>query len=133
MPAAFCCLIPPSGLRPRRARASRWPTSRAGRQIPCIASACLAFYDSGLGARTRNNAKMRAFPRLLAAIAGCWLPAAALGYSVMLHDRLPDVFLSYPELGLEARAAVPDAASLAHFREQIYRLLVSTEDAELRA
>lgn len=76
---------------------------------------------------------MRAFPRLLAAIAGCWLPAAALGYSVMLHDRLPDVFLSYPELGLEARAAVPDAASLAHFREQIYRLLVSTEDAELRA
>lgn len=61
------------------------------------------------------------------------IPGAAFGYSVMLHDRLPDVLERDPALGTEVTAALPDEAGLERFRTQLYELLKSTENPELRA
>lgn len=73
------------------------------------------------------------FSRLLLIITGSLLPTAALAYSVMLHDRLPDVLMQDSTLGTKATAKVPDDAGLERFREQIYALFQSTEDPQLRA
>lgn len=76
--------------------------------------------------------RAQGFFRLLLIAAGWLWPAAGMAYSVMLHDRLPDVLMQDAALGVEATAAVPDDAGLERFRAQLYALLKSTEDAHLR-
>ena len=69
---------------------------------------------------------------LLALLFGPILPSVAWAYSVLLHDRLPDVLAADPELQLDQSASLPDEAGLTVFREQLYALFTTVSDADLR-
>jgi hypothetical protein len=70
---------------------------------------------------------------LLAVAFGFGVSGQVFAYSVMLHDRLPDVLAKDPALGVSETASLPDEAGLEKFRLRLYALFSETGDAALRA
>lgn len=60
-------------------------------------------------------------------------PNQAFSYSVMLHDRLPDVLALDPSLDMDRTASLPDEAGLESFRLQVYKIFSETDDVVLRS